>query len=141
MNNEVMRKSLAGLALLAVLAGCGSSGDPKPSDAVPTPSAREATCVEVRAGVAAYNAQDLDAVQPHFVRAEVFARKYATESSSREADDLLEAVKFFADVPPSGYSKDAASLKLFEKYKAITLGDCVNTDRDNPNGDSGDQPA
>ena len=137
MNNEAMRKSLVGLALLAALAGCGSSGDPKPSDAATAPSAREATCIEVRAGVAAYNAQDLDAVQPHFVRAEVFARKYAKESSSREADDLLDAVKFFADVPPSGYSKDEAALKLFEKYKAITLGDCVNGIQD----DSGDQPA
>ena len=141
MNNEVMQKPIVGLALLAVLAGCGSSGNPKPSDAATTPSAREATCIEVRAGIAAYNTQDLDAVQPRFVRAQVFAKKYAKESSSRKADELLEAVKFFADVPPSGYSKDAASSKLFEKYKAITLGDCVNGEQGGSTGDPGDQPA
>ena len=114
------------------MAGCGSSGDPKPKDdATSSSSPREDTCIEVRAGVASYNAQDLESVQPHFVRAEVFAKKYAKQSSAKEADDLLEAVKFFADVAPNDYNKNATSLKLFEKYKAITLGDCVNADQDN----------
>ena len=141
MNNEDMRTehsrlAIVTLAMLAVLAGCGPSKDPEPkATETSSSSPREDTCIEVRAGVASYNAQDLDSVQPHFVRAEVFARKYAKQSSGKEADDLLEAVRFFAKVPPSGYSKDAASMKLFEKYKAITLGDCLNGDQDN----SGDE--
>lgn len=83
-----------------------------------------AVCVEVRAGIASYNSEDLDKVQPHFVKAEVVARRYAKASSSSRADDLLEAVKFFAAVPPTGYSKDAGARKLFRKYKAITLEYC-----------------
>lgn len=132
-----MRKPIVALALLVIIAGCGSTNGPGPQgDKTSSSSPREDTCLEVRAGVASYNAQDLEGVQPHFVRAEVPAKRYAKESSSKAADDLLEAVRFFADVPPSDYSKDAASLKLFEKYKAITLGDCVNGDQDN----SGDTP-
>lgn len=135
MKNEGMHKLIVAVALLAVLAGCGSSGDPKPKAAAPAPtsssSSREDTCIEVRAGVASYNAHDLASVEPHFVRAEVFAKKYAKETPGKAAADLLEAVQFFATVPPAGYSKNAASLKLFEKYKAITLGDCVTGDKDN----------
>lgn len=83
-----------------------------------------AVCVEVRAGIASYNSEDFDKVQPHFVKAEVVARRYAKASSSPKADDLLEAVKFFASVPPASYEKDAGARKLFRKYKAITLGYC-----------------
>ncbi|MDQ3157597.1 MAG: hypothetical protein M3Q98_12885, partial [Actinomycetota bacterium] len=119
-----LRATVTAVALLAVLAGCRSTDTAEPKDAPTTSSAREDTCSEVRAGVDAYNAKNLDEVQPHFVRARVFAKRYAKDSSGAEADELLEAIEFFVKVPPSDYSKDAESAELFQKYKQITLGYC-----------------
>lgn len=117
-------RAIVGLALLAVLAGCGSTSTSKPNDDTSGLSARESACVEVRAGIAAYNTKQFKEVQPYFVKAKVFAQRYAKASADTEADKLLEAISFFADVSPDSYSKDTKTLKLFEKYKAITLGDC-----------------
>lgn len=118
-------KPIGVLVLLTVLAGCGSTSTSSSKDAAAkSPGSMAAVCVEVRAGIASYNAQDLDNVQPHFVKAEVVARKYAETSGNSQADDLLEAVKYFAAVPPANYSKDAGARKLFQKYKAVTLGYC-----------------
>ena len=118
-------KAVGALVLLTVLAGCGSTNTSNSKDAVAkSATSMAAVCVEVRAGIASYNSGDLESVQPRFVKAEVAAKKYAKASSSSRADDLLEAVKFFAAVPPASYSEDARARKLFQKYKAITLGYC-----------------
>lgn len=76
----------------------------------------------------------------HLIGADAFAKTYANQRSGKATDDLLEAVKFFADVPPSEYTKDAGARKLFERYKAIALGDCVDGDQDN-SGETTGQPA
>ena len=115
---------VVGLVLSIVLTGCGSDTPEKPT--ISSADAREKVCKLVRLGVTAYNDKDFDAVRPYFVEAKPFAQIHADGSKKSDASDLLEAVVFFAEVPPEEYSKDAASLKLFEKYKAITLGDCVD---------------
>lgn len=121
-------RAVVAWTVLAVLAGCGSTSTSKPIDDKPSPSARESACVEVRTGIAAYNTKHFKEVQPSFVKAKVFAERYVKSSTDTAADKLLEAIIFFAEVPPDSYTKDAKTLKLFEKYKAITLGDCENDD-------------
>lgn len=121
-------RPIVGLTLLAVLAGCGSSSTSKPKDVTTSSEARDSACIEVRAGIEAYNTNNFQNVQPHFVKAKVFAKAYATASKGTEADKLLEAIIFFTEVPPDSYAKDVKSSKLFEKYKAVTLGDCEITE-------------
>lgn len=125
--SRIAARAMVAVASVAVLTGCGSPGPSAPKDARPSSSSpREDACSEVRAGIAAYNAKDFGEVQPHFVRARVFAKTYAQKNPRPEADDLLVAIEFFAKVAPTAYAKTADSLRLFKKYKVITLGACEN---------------
>ncbi len=105
-------------------AACGGADDASTKSPKADLSAKESACVEVRAGIDAYNQLKFSEVQPHFVDAMPDAKAHAEKSDNRDAADLLEAIEFFADVPPLAYSKTPASKSSFEKYKAITLGQC-----------------
>ena len=107
--------------------------DPAPSETespdppgTPQPDASASpACAEVRAGIDAFNAGDFAGTVDHFLRALPLARAQASTKPSRAADDLLEAVTYYAQLAPEDYLQSAASSPRFAKYKAITLGQCV----------------
>ena len=141
------------LALLALLGACASDDSPAGSSAAsPSPSesalpsqlpsqlpsgspsprvtpqpdrSDTPACDEVRAGIDDFNKGDFEGTVDHFRTAEPLARSQAAADSSSSAQDLLEAVRYYADLAPKDYPLSAASSADFAKYKAITLGQCV----------------
>lgn len=127
-----MVRTVVALLLAVLVAGCG------PSDGAPdsTDETRDDTsaCDEVRAGIDAFNQGDYVETQVHFRRALPLASDAADDDSSRRASDLLEAVKYYADLDPDDYPESARSSADFQKYKRITLGQCVPVEQ------PGDEP-
>lgn len=143
-----MRLILA-LLLLVALSACSSEKDspkaeprkaPTSSPSAPAtppsdqpsdePSAQpdasdSKACAEVRAGIDAFNAGDFATTIDHFELAVPLAEAQARSDSSKAADDLLEAVKYYAELAPEDYAESARSSPEFLKYKTITLGQCV----------------
>lgn len=114
---------------VAFLAACGSSGSD--SDDVATLSPRTLgakTCVEVRAGIDAFNNHDFQGTQAHFKRAEVFAKLYYKKAQGAGSSTLLQAVDYYAHLPPKAYPEAARSSADFARFKAITLGQCEPAD-------------
>lgn len=138
---------LAPLVPLVLLVGC-SVGGPAESEAPSTSASPPASspgtpdstgpgaggpaetpaCAEVRAGIDAFNAGDLDQTVAHFVDAVPLAKKQL--DGSRQADDLLEAITWYAQLAPEDYPEASATSPEFARYKAITLGQCVAAGQD-----------
>ena len=116
---------------LALLAGCsGTSG--AGSDAATTTPVDADACTEVRAGIDAFNLGDYNETIGHFRKAVPLAVDRAKDEDTPEAADLLEAVKYYADLDPEQYPDAARSSEDFAKYKAITLGQCVPVGEPSP---------
>ena len=134
------------LLLLALVAGCGggepvtdagrapsaspsagsspdapSASSPSASPTYTDPSGSPA-CAEVRDGIDAFNAGDLVGTVDHFEEAVPLAKDQL--DGSQEADDLLEAVEWYAALPPEDYPGASRSSAEFAKYQVITLGQC-----------------
>jgi hypothetical protein len=150
-----MRLVLA-LVLLVAVGACSSAKDS--SGAAPTraptssPSARPSgpgsgpdvsesrACAQVRAGIDAFNALDFEGTVAHFKLALPLARAQARAHSSQAAEDLVEAVAYYAGLAPKDYPLSARTSRDFAKYKAITLGQCVSPAaplQDDPSGSPG----
>lgn len=113
------------VVLLTVLAGCGSSGsdsDPNASLSAKTLGAK--TCVEVRAGIDAFNDHDYQGTTKHFKKAEVFAKLYYKKAQGAGSSSLLQAVDYYAHLPANAYPEASRSSADFARFKAITLGQC-----------------
>ena len=80
-------------------------------------------CAEVRTGIAAFNDGDFDATVEHFEAAVPLAE--AQDDGSAKAADLVEAVRYYAELAADRYPEAARSSPQFAKYKAITLGQCM----------------
>ncbi len=118
--------------LLAALAGCtvgggGEEGD----DSGPTPPASSPeshllseteACAEVRAGIDAFNANDLDETVRHFQAAVPLAEELV--AAGEDADTLLGAIEYYAALPPEEY-REASPSPDFQRNKAITLTLCA----------------
>jgi hypothetical protein len=121
-----------GLLLLIVLlpSACSSGSDGADRDDEPaTPSSAEAfqqTCAEVRAGIDDFNRQDYAATVEHFEKAKVPATVNAKDDPEPEADALLDAVQYYANLPPEKYPEAARSSENFARNKAITLEQCAS---------------
>ncbi len=110
-----------------------SPSQPDPSDtAQPEPpetgqpdASATPACAEVRAGIDAFNAGAFATTVDHFRQALPLARAQAGAEPSQGADDLVEAIAYYAQLAPGDYLQSAASSPRFAKYKAITLGQCV----------------
>lgn len=117
------------LTLLVVLSACGSCGpDDSTRTGSSTLSAKQAeaqTCEEVRAGIDEFNVGDYAGTVHHFEMARATAKIYATVSDRPEADALLDAVEYYADLDPADYPEAARSSEHFARNKAITLGQCA----------------
>lgn len=134
------------LLLLSLLVACGGPGagqdpapDPTPSASPSSPGtddgqepdqpspgtaapARTPACAEVRAGIDAFNDGDYDETVARFVDAVPLAEEQL--DGSDRADQLLEAVRWYAALPPEDYADAAVSSQEFQVYKAITLTQC-----------------
>jgi len=108
--------------------------EPGTSPTDPTnPSEDSATCEEVLAGVTAFNTGDYDATVGHFVDAVPLAEadlrqaeQTGTSETVQQASLLLEAVRWYADLPAEDYAEAFRTSMDFKRYQAITLGQCGN---------------
>ena len=124
-------KILGAVALLLALAACGGGSGGPAAPAKSTLSASEAmraTCSEVRAGIDEFNRDDYAGTVEHFVRARKTAKVYATVNEEPEADALLDAVEYYANLSPDNYPEAARSSESFARNKVITLEQCASDD-------------
>jgi hypothetical protein len=127
------RRLIVPLVALVALSACGSSGSD--SDAIAKLSAKTLgakTCVEVRAGIDAFNQHNFTSTASHFKKAEVFAKLYYKKAQGPGSSTLLQAVDYYAHLPPKAYPKAARSSADFARFKAITLGQCEPADGPTP---------
>lgn len=114
-----------GVTLLLLLTACG----PGSSDSKDEPTAAELqqkTCAEVRLGIDAFNQQDYAGTVRHFEKAKKPAKTNAQVDPEPEADALLDAVEYYANLDPADYPEAARSSENFARNKAITLGQCTD---------------
>ena len=116
---------------VALLAGC-SGGSDSGSEPGASKAAAAQACDEVRAGIDAFNDGDYPTTVDHFRKAVPLAVAQAKKDDSQKASDLVEAIKYYADLDPQDYPDAARSSADFAKYKAITLGQCVPVGEPSP---------
>ena len=109
-------------AALVVLAGCGLGSSQPDQDTIDDAAAE--TCSEVRSGIDAFNEKNYTSTVDHFRKARPLAKRYADLSDDKKADDLLEAVEYYARLPAEDYQRAFANSRRFFEYKKITLGQC-----------------
>lgn len=132
------------IVVIALASGCTSaddqrSGDARPDTATSEPAESDApdvpvvdseACEEVRTGIAAFNAGDYAGTVEHFEAALPLAE--AQDDGSEPAAQLVEAVRYYAELDAGLYPEAARSSAEFAKYKAITLGQCMPVDGEDP---------
>lgn len=119
--------------------GNGASGEVSPSDPE-TPDAPSGSadpdvadseaCAEVRTGIDAFNVGDFEETVEHFEKALPLAE--AQDDGSEPASDLIEAVRYYAELDPELYLDASQNSPDFAKYKAITLSQCAQGEDDTP---------
>jgi hypothetical protein len=130
---STLTRLVASLVVVGLITACGSSGSD--GDAIATLSAKKLgakTCVEVRAGIDAFNDHDFTGTQAHFKKAEVFAKLYYKKAQGAGSSTLLQAVDYYAHLPPKAYPEAARTSADFARFKAITLGQCEPADGPTP---------
>lgn len=143
------------VVVAALTGGCAGDGDSNGSDdrqgtgiiddsiprdpetpATPSPRSGDAAvvaseaCDEVRAGIDAFNVGEFDETVKHFQAALPLAEEQ--DDGSVLASQLIEAVRYYAELDAELYPNAARSSPEFAKYKAITLGQCVAGDDETP---------
>ncbi|PUA80361.1 hypothetical protein C7S10_14640 [Nocardioides currus] len=103
---------------------------PDPETPAPTPGPGDVVdseaCDEVRQGIDAFNLGRYDETVEHFENAVPLAEEQ--DDGSEAASQLVEAVRYYADLAAGLYPEAARTSPDFAKYKAITLGQCVPVD-------------
>jgi hypothetical protein len=118
-------------ALVAVLVSACSGGSDESRSEAPELTATEAmdrTCAEVRLGIDEFNRDDYAGTVEHFVKARTPAKVYAKVNEEPEADALLDAVEYYANLAPENYPEAARSSENFARNKTITLEQCASDD-------------
>jgi hypothetical protein len=118
-------------AVVVALAGCAGGGDATDRDDGPgvgtpdedVPVVDSEACEEVRTGIEAFNLGDYDGTVLHFEAALPLAERQ--DDGSEAAMDLVEAVRYYAELDAELYPEAARTSPEFAKYKAITLGQCM----------------
>lgn len=130
-------------AVVVLASGCSSTSEPE-SDARPSTGGSETAppgapdllvadseaCAEVRAGIDAFNVGEFDETVERFEAALPLAEEQ--DDGSRMAADLVEAVRYYAELDAEAYPEAARTSPDFAKYKVITLGQCVPPGSDAP---------
>lgn len=128
------------VAVVALTGGCArdrdSNGSDEPTPAAPSPTSGDApvveseACNEVRAGIDAFNDGEFGETVKRFRAALPLAEDQ--DDGSVAASELIEAVRYYAELDAELYPEAARSSPEFAKYKAITLGQCVAGDGEEP---------
>lgn len=119
-----MRSLVVAAALLGVTAcTTGASGDK--SDQPSAAESVQLACDQVLAGITAFNRQDYAATVKFFEQAVPAAKAYVEAEPGPEADALLEAVRYYADLSPENYPQAARTSASFARHKAVTLNQCA----------------
>ncbi len=87
-------------------------------------------CEEVRTGIDAFNVGEFDETVEHFEKALPLAEEQ--DDGSVLASQLIEAVRYYAELDVELYPEAARSSPEFAKYKAITLGQCMLGEDETP---------
>ncbi|MCW2815087.1 MAG: hypothetical protein JWN84_2542 [Nocardioides sp.] len=129
-------KALAALVLVLALTGCAGSDDaavpadlPSPSRAsqAPVDLAGTDVCGLVREGIDAFNLDDLDLTVEKFEAAVPLAEDLAADQPSDETETLLDAVRYYAELPTDEYVEANQSSPEFLRFKDFTLSECAYT--------------
>ena len=126
---KVIAAAAATAALVLSLSACSGGGSDASSERTPAMSAAaamKATCVEVRAGIDEFNREDYAGTVEHFEKAKVSAKVNAKVNEEPEADALLDAVEYYANLSPDDYPEAARSSESFARNKVITLEQCAS---------------
>ena len=122
--------AIATTVVVALAGGCSAGGESE--EAAPSgdggstkdvPVVESEACEEVRTGIEAFNRGDYEGTVEHFEAAVPLAE--GQDDGSEMAGDLVEAVRYYAELDAEGYPAAARSSREFAKYKAITLGQCM----------------
>ncbi len=117
----------AAVLLLLVLCGCSGAPSDPPAGAASAEATADpvdsAACEQVRAGIAAFNQGDYEETVARFVGAVPLAEEQVDGSVA--ADELLEAVRWYAALPAERYLAASRGSAEFERYKQVTLGQCM----------------
>lgn len=116
-----MRHLAATVLVLALAGACTGGGGANDEEAQ---RAFERTCSLVRSGVAAFNEESYDLTVERFRAAIEPARELAELRDDVEADALLEAVRYYADLPTDQYRAAFESSPEFKRHQVTTLGQC-----------------
>ena len=139
--------SIATVVAVAIASGCSGadgerSGDPRPGTGTSQPGEPDApgasdvpvvdseACEEVRTGIAAFNRGDYPGTVEHFEAAVPLA--VAQDDGTERAAQLIEAVRYYAELDAGLYPEASRSSADFAKYKAITLGQCMPVGGEDP---------
>lgn len=107
---------------LALLSSCSSDdGSPDPAPVV----TRDEVCLEVNAGIAAFNQGDVDETVSRFEAAVPLARQADESTGTADSQDLLDATVYYAELAPEDYLAAAAVSPEFARFKQVTLGQCA----------------
>lgn len=132
-----MKRALAVIAFLGLVSGCSVDGSAvRSGTSASDPDTR--ACDEVVAGIDAFNVGDLDETVRHFELAVPLAEAEAAADDSEAAAALLDAVRYYAELPAEDYPEAASSSPEFARNKAITLGLC---EYDGPPQAPGESPS
>ncbi|MGA8987165.1 hypothetical protein [Aeromicrobium sp.] len=122
-------RTIVAVALLGILPACGAGSEQAADDSDPSPleivEAQTKTCAEVRKGIDLFNQKDYAGTVASFKKARITATVYATISDEPEADALLDAVEYYANLAPADYPEAARTSASFARNKAITLNQCA----------------
>jgi hypothetical protein len=114
------------VALLVSACSGGSAESGSGSDELSADEAMSRTCAEVRLGIDEFNRDDYAGTVEHFVKARTPAKVYAKVNEEPEADALLDAVEYYANLAPEKYPEAARSSENFARNKTITLEQCAS---------------
>jgi hypothetical protein len=96
-------------------------------------------CEEVVAGINAFNAGDFDETVARFEQAVPLAEAEDAAAGTLASADLLEAVRYYAELAPEDYPEASLTSRDFATYKAITLGQCLSGQGPGPDDGGGIQ--
>ncbi|MEO9322497.1 hypothetical protein ABFT23_03350 [Nocardioides sp. C4-1] len=125
---------LAPLALVLVLSACGGTDDDggdgdgpssSPSETSDVVLAETEVCDLVRQGIDAFNLGDLDGTVERFETAVPEAEALADDQPSSDTEALLDAVRYYAELPVEDYLEASVSSPEFLRFKDFTLTECA----------------
>lgn len=116
---------LAGLGL--VVGGCAVAPLEKAGPGLRGVATATSACAKVVAGINAFNQGDFEGTVAHFEDAVPLAEAEVEALGTPAADDLLEAIEYYADLAPADYPAASLSSPAFARYQAITLGQCASS--------------